>query len=62
MDHNKNENLPENRRRKLKDILNKNELVRVIEVHNGISSLIAEKSFAFRDGEKKHLMLYGLVV
>lgn len=48
----KNRILPDERRKKLKKILESNN-VRAIEVHNGISGLIAEKSSFEKDGIQK---------
>ncbi len=45
---------PENLRRKLKDLLNSKQLIRVIEVHNGASSLVANEAQIELDASDKH--------
>jgi len=43
---------PEDRRKKLKELLKKNRPVRIIEAHNGISALIANDAFVEEKGKK----------
>ena len=49
----KNKILPQERRGKLKKLLEQKSFVRIIEAHNGISGIIGEQSSIVVDGEKK---------
>ena len=53
-----NKTLPEQRRRKLKDLLQEGRLVRVIEAHNGLSGIIADNArIEGRDGDTPGALL-----
>lgn len=43
--------MPENRRRRLKQLLKIRNIIKVIEVHNGLTGLIAEKTVVYSQGQ-----------